>query len=505
MVRPPRVEARGIGKSFGALRALDEVDLEVPVGTFHAVVGENGAGKSTLAKCLLGFYRPDAGVVKLDGVAVATPVEARHAGLGMVFQHFTLAPSMTVAENLVLARPGLPALLNWRKERERLCRFLESAPFTVDLDARVNYLAAGQKQKVEILKQLYLETRVLILDEPTSVLTPAEAGEVMSVLGGMVRQGSLSVILITHKLREVMAFADDVTILRRGRRVASSEVRHLDIARIAELMIGNSPPPEHTGRTEAASGVPALEIRGLCVRGDHGLPAVKNVSLVVRSGEILGIAGVSGNGQRELVQAIGGQRHIDSGAIRAFGIPYHPSRSAIQSAGLFTLPEEPLQNATVPAMSVAENLALRSFDRAPIARFGFLLDRAAIRQSAEEAVRRFSIRTPSIWSAVRYLSGGNVQRAVLARDLTGGEARIMVVANPCFGLDFAATAFVHNQLIDLRNRGGSVLLVSEDLDELMQIADRILVMSSGEIAHETRRADLDLAVVGRYMGGHAAG
>jgi general nucleoside transport system ATP-binding protein len=505
MVRPPSVEARGIRKSFGALRALDAVDLDVPAGTFHAIVGENGAGKSTLAKCLLGFYRPDAGVVKLDGVAVTTPAEARHAGLGMVFQHFTLAPSMTVAENLVLARPDLPALLNWRMEHEQLSRFLESAPFQVDLEARVEHLAAGQKQKVEILKQLYLETRVLILDEPTSVLTPAEADEVMLVLSGMVRRGSLSVILITHKLREVMAFADDVTILRRGRWVASNQVRHIDIARIAELMISNSPPPEHLGRTEARGGDPALEIRGLCVRGDHGLPALKNVNLLVRSGEILGIAGVSGNGQRELVQAIGGQRDFDSGSIRAFGTPYHPSRAGIQSTGLFTLPEEPLQNATVAGMSVAENLALRSFDRAPIARFGFLLDRAAIRQSAEDAVRRFSVRTPSIWSPIRNLSGGNVQRAVLARELAGGEARIMVVANPCFGLDFAATAFMHNQLIDLRNRGGSVLLVSEDLDELMKIADRIVVMSGGEIAHETLRADLDLAVVGRYMGGHAAG
>jgi simple sugar transport system ATP-binding protein len=480
------------------------VDLEVPAGTFHAIVGENGAGKSTLAKCLLGFYRPDTGTVKLDGAAVHTPAEARRACLGMVFQHFTLVPSMTVAENLVLARPDLPALLNWKTERERLSRFLERAPFAVDLDARVGHLAAGQKQKVEILKQLYLETRVVILDEPTSVLTPAEADEVMSVLSEMVRQGSLSVILITHKLREVMAFADEVTILRRGSRVASNKVRRLDIARIAELMMGTAQPPEQIGRAEIPSGDPALEIRDLCVRGVHGLYAVKHVDLVVRSGEILGIAGVSGNGQRELVQAIGGQRDIESGFIRAFGAPYRPSREAIQSARLFTLPEEPLQNATVPGMSVAENLAMRSFDRAPMARYGFLLDSAAIRQSAERSVQRFSIRAPSIWSPIRTLSGGNVQRAVLARELGGHEARILVAANPCFGLDFAATSFVHNQLMDLRNRGGSVLLVSEDLDELLKIADRIVVMSGGAIAHETRRAELDRALVGRYMGGHAA-
>jgi simple sugar transport system ATP-binding protein len=504
MRTPPGIQAIGISKSFGALRALDDVSIEVPAGTFHAIVGENGAGKSTLAKCLLGFYRPDTGAVRLDGAVVVTPAEARRAGLGMVFQNFTLAPSMTVAENLVLARPDLPAVLNWKREGDRLRAFLEHAPFSVDLDSRVEHLAAGQKQKVEILKQLYLETRVLILDEPTSVLTPAEADEVMGVLNNLVRLGSLSVLLITHKLREVIAFANRVTILRRGRWVASADVRDIDISRIAELMIGGSAPPEQAARPGVTARVPALEIRYLTVRGDHGLPSVKAVNLTVNRGEILGVAGVSGNGQRELVQAIGGQRNIESGTIRAFGALYEPSRRAIHSAGLFTLPEEPLENATVPRMSVAENLALRSFDRRPIAKLGFLLDHGAIREAAEDSVRRFSIRTPSVWASMRNLSGGNVQRAVLARDLGSGEAKIMVVANPCFGLDFAAIAFVHNQLIDLRNRGGSVLLVSEDLDELMKIADRILVMSSGEIAHETLRAELDLAVIGRYMGGHGA-
>jgi ABC-type uncharacterized transport system ATPase subunit len=502
MTVPPNVEARGIGKSFGALHALDDVSIAVPPGTFHAIVGENGAGKSTLAKCLLGFYRPDAGEVKLNGTAVTTPAEARRAGLGMVFQHFTLAPSMTVAENLVLARPDLPALMNWNKERERLGRFLDTAPFQIDLDARVDHLAAGQKQKVEILKQLYLDTRVLILDEPTSVLTPAEADEVMTVLRGLVQAGALSVLLITHKLREVMTFADRVTILRRGRWVASSDVSKIDVPRIAELMIGNAA-PEQAARTEVIAGALTLEIRDLLVLGDHGLPAVKRINLTVNAGEILGIAGVSGNGQRELVQAIGGQREIESGSIAAGGTDFRPSRRAIDSAGLFTLPEEPLENASVQRMSVAENLALRRFDRAPMAKFGFLLDQAAVRRSAGELVRRFNIRTSSIRSPIRNLSGGNVQRLVLARDLGGGDAKIIIASNPCFGLDFAGTAFVHNQLIELRNRGGSVLLVSEDLDELMKVADRILVMSGGEIAHEALRADLDLAAVGRYMGGHA--
>jgi ABC-type uncharacterized transport system ATPase subunit len=502
MSPPPWIVATGLTKYFGALRSLENVGISVRPGTFHAVVGENGAGKSTLAKCLLGFYKPDVGEVKVDGVTVHTPAEARRAGLGMVFQHFTLAPSLTVIENLLLACTDLPMLIDWEAERARLRTFLKRAPFSVDLDARVDHLAAGQKQKVEILKQLYLKTRVLILDEPTSVLTPAEADEVMSILSGMVKSGALSVLLITHKLREVTAYADEVTVMRRGRWVACRPVPEVNAAKIAELMMGDAAPPLEIERAPTDQSTPALAIRDLLVRGDQGLPAVHGLDLKVHAGEILGVAGVSGNGQRELVQAIGGQRVIDGGEILAFGLQFRPSRENIEKFGLFTLPEEPLENATVPGMSVAENLALRRFDREPMARGGFLLNGPAIRANAEELIHRFSIRTASPYTPIRNLSGGNVQRAVLARDLGGREARIMVVANPCVGLDFAATAFVHNQLIEMRNSGGAVLLISEDLDELMKLADRIVVISEGSIAHETLRADLDLAMVGQFMGGH---
>ena len=504
MTPPPWVEATGLSKHFGAVRALEDVGISVKPQTFHAVVGENGAGKSTLAKCLLGFYKPDVGEVKIGGVTVHTPAEARRAGLGMVFQHFTLAPSMRVIENLLLARSDLPVVIDWESERERLRVFLKSAPFSVDLDARVDQLAAGEKQKVEILKQLYLKTRMLILDEPTSVLTPAEADEVMTILSGMVKSGTLSVLLITHKLREVIAFADEVTVMRRGRWVACRPVPEVSAAKIAELMMGDSAPPRDIERAPTGQRTPALTIRHLLVRGDQGLPAVRDLTLTVHSGEILGVAGVSGNGQRELVEAMGGQRAIEGGEILAFGSPFRPSREDIEKFGLFTLPEEPLENATVQAMSVAENLALRRFDRKPMAQGGFLLNDAAIRANAEEEIKRFSIRTPSPVTPIRNLSGGNVQRAVLARDLGSREARIMVVANPCFGLDFAATTFVHNQLIQMRNSGGAVLLISEDLDELMKLAERIVVISEGAIAHETLRADLDLAVVGQFMGGHVA-
>lgn len=245
-----------------------------------------------------------------------------------------------------------------------------------------------------------------------------------------------------------------------------------------------------------------MQVRDLEVLGDNGLPAVRKLSLTLQRGEILGIAGISGNGQKELVQAIGGQRLCEAREILVHGRAYHHSRSGIREAGLFTLPEEPLQNATVPGMSVAENLALRTFDRAPIAKGGFLLDRAALFASARQAIGKFSIRPPSPEVPIRGLSGGNVQRAVLARDLGGGDAKIVVVSNPCFGLDFAATAFVHNHLVELRNSGGSVLLASEDLDELIKLADRIVVMSGGVLVYETSREDLDLGTIGRYMGGH---
>jgi simple sugar transport system ATP-binding protein len=419
----------------------------------------------------------------------------------MVFQHFTLVPSMTVTENLVLARQDLPAILNWREEEKRLVNFLEQAPFKIDPAMRIGHLAAGQKQKVEILKQLYLDTKVLILDEPTSALTPSESNEVMGVLSTMVRSGRLSVILITHKLREVMAFADEVTVLRRSRFVISLQVSATDPTQLAEHMMGDARPAESVEKQSAVSNVPFLELSGLSVRADNGLLAVKNASLQVNGGEILGVAGVSGNGQRELVQAIAGQRVIESGEVRAHGKMFKPTRDGIRTAGLITLPEEPLQNATVPSMSVAENLALRSFDQRPLSRRGWFLSPKAIKDAAIGAIRRFSIRPPSPELPVRNLSGGNVQRTVLARDLGSASAKILVIANPCFGLDLGATAFVHNHLLELRNSGGAVLLISEDLDELIKLCDRIVVMSEGTIVHETSRTEVDLSVIGRHMGG----
>jgi len=500
----PHLEARGISKHFGSLKALDDVSLEVAPGTFHALLGENGAGKSTIVKCLMGFYHADAGEIYIDGALtpIASPQEARHLGLGMVFQHFTLIPAMTVAENLVLARPGLPLVIDWKAETKQLEAFLDRAPFRVDLRARVDTLSAGQKQKIEILKELYLRTRLLILDEPTSVLTRDEADEVLGYIRGLVNEGKLSVLLITHKFREVMAYCDQVTLLRRGRFAGAGKTADLDPSRMAEMMMGEARVQNESMRPKAAPGPSVLRIEDLHARGDNGLEALHGVNLTVRAGEIVGIAGVSGNGQRELVEVIAGQRGADSGRIGVKGEDHRPTRAMLRKHQFYTLPEEPLKNAAVARMSVAENMAFGVFDEPPFQRWGFLLDRAAITQLGRDLIARFSVRPPLPDAPIGELSGGNVQRAILARELSNGQVRVLVAANPCFGLDFKAVDSIHELLVETRNQGAAVLLVSEDLDELLMLADRIVVMTGGAIVLETTPEDADPAAIGRHMAGH---
>ena len=502
--KPPHLEARGISKHFGALKALDSVSIEIAPGAFHALLGENGAGKSTIVKCLMGFYHADEGEILIEyrRTPIGSPREARGHGLWMVFQHFTLIPSMTIAENLVLARPSLPFVIDWTAEKKQLRAFLEQAPFRVDLEARVDTLAAGQKQKVEILKELYLQTRLLILDEPTSVLTRNEADEVLGFIRRLVDRKELSVLLITHKFREVMEYCDDVTVLRRGRFAGAGRTADLDASRMAEMMMGEPRTQKEVARSAGTFGRPVLRIEDLHARGDNGLEVLHGVNLTVREGEIVGIAGVSGNGQRELVEVIAGQRSAVSGRITVNGEDHSPTRAMLREHQFFTLPEEPLRNAAVARMSVAENMVFGVFDQAPFQRSGFLLDRAAIDRFARELIARFSVRPPLPEAPIGELSGGNVQRAILARELSSGDVRILVAANPCFGLDFKAVDFIHDLLVETRNKGAAVLLVSEDLDELLALADRIFVMTEGVVGHETVPGEVDLAVIGRQMAGH---
>lgn len=502
IVAPTGIEVISMTKRFGDFVALDEVSLTVRPGTFHALLGENGAGKSTLVKCIMGYYQPDAGDILVgDREQVIESPRAAHAlGLGMVYQHFTLVPAMTVAENLVLARDSLPAVLDWSAEMRDLARFLEGMPFEVPLDAKVSSISAGERQKCEILKQLYLRRRFLVLDEPTSVLTPAEADEVLGLLRQMVRRGELTVLMITHKFREVMAFADEVTILRRGRVAGQGRVADLTPDTMARTMIGAEELTVQPPRTTDFGAI-RLEIGALTARDDAGAVAVDGVSLSVRSGEIVGIAGVSGNGQRQLVEVLAGQREAEAGTIKIAGERYRATRADMRRHKMSLLPEEPLKNACVGRMSVADNIALREFDRAPFARGGWWLNRSAFREHAEAKISRYRIKTRTPDTPIAELSGGNVQRAVLAREL-GEDVEVLIAANPCFGLDFAAVAQIHAEISAARNRGAAVLLVSEDLDELLELSDRIVVMFHGRLVHETATASADLTEIGRQMAGH---
>lgn len=507
------LETFELTKRFGSFTALDHVTMKVAPGTVHALLGENGAGKSTLVKCIAGFHRPEVGSIVTDGREhdITNPVVARSLGIGMVYQHFTLAPGMTVAENLLLAGGKTPAIIDWKAQRAQLEAFLSTTPFRLDLDATPAGLAAGEKQKLELLKQLYLKPRLLILDEPTSVLTPQEADEVLGHVREFARSGLCTVLIITHKFREVMAYADNVTVLRRGKAVHHCEVRTTHPGALAEAMVGesannaedeagaNAVATAPAATKSVANGKPALSVEGLQVMGDRGTLALQGLSLSVRPGEILGVAGVSGNGQRELVEALVGQRPRQAGSVRVMGQPYTARRDENRRLKVRSLPEEPLRNACVGELSVAENMALRDFDQPPLARKGWLVF-GAWRARARKWIAEYGVKTQGEGAPIRSLSGGNVQRAVLARELAG-DINVLIAANPVFGLDFAAVKEIHTRILQVRAKGGAVLLISEDLDELLELADRIVVMSEGRIVFETPAADADRHVIGAHMGG----
>lgn len=500
---PPDLQALGITKRFGPLTALKDVHLRLGSGQFHALLGENGAGKSTLVKCIMGYYHPDEGHIQLDQqqVMIRSPRDAQAFGIGMVYQQFTLIPNMTVLENLVISKARLDPVINWQREEQQLTQFMEKMPFKVSLTARVSSLAAGEKQKVEILKQLALRNRILILDEPTSVLTPQEADEMLGHLRAMTLARQLSVLIITHKLREVAAFADEVTVLRKGQFVGSGKVSELTVPQMAEMMVGSEVTARPKQRTPQLKKVPKLILQDIRVHDDIGVEVVRGVHLTIHEGEIVGVAGVSGNGQRELVEVLAGQRQAASGTIRVQDQAFQPTRENIMRHKMFCLPEEPLLNTCVGRMTVAENLAFRNFDVEPHAVGGWLVSRPALRRSAQGLIERYNIKPPNPEIPIQSLSGGNVQRAVLARELSA-DVEILVIANPCFGLDFLATEEIRLQIVAARNRGTAVLLVSEDLDEILELSDRTVVMFNGRLVYETTSADADLAVIGRHMTGH---
>ena len=497
------LETVSMRKQFGPLVALDDVSIRVRPGEFHALLGENGAGKSTLVKCIMGFYQPTSGqlIVGNREVEIRAPGDAQKHGIGMVYQHFTLVPCLTAAENMVISRADTPAVINWAREKRALAAFMERMPFRVPLDTLVADLSAGEKQKLEILKQLYLDQHFLILDEPTSVLTPGEADEILGLLRGMAEAGEITVLMITHKFREVQAFADSVSVLRRGRHVGGGAVADLTVEAMSRLMIGDATMRAMAPRAAAVASDTLLEIEGLSADDNEGRPAIRGIDLTIRGGEILGIAGVSGNGQSALLEALSGQRPVTGGQVRIDGRPFAARRGDFADLKVFGLPEEPLKNAAVRRMSVAENMAFRAFDRQPMAELGWWLKPPVMRETAKRLIEGYRVRTPSTETPIENLSGGNVQRAILARELSG-EVRVLIVANPCFGLDFASVAEIRAQLIDQRNRGAAILLVSEDLDEILDLSDRVAVMSEGRITYEAPVGQTDRTTIGAHMAGH---
>ncbi|HEU5489945.1 MAG TPA: ABC transporter ATP-binding protein [Gaiellaceae bacterium] len=479
------LELRGITKQFPGVLANDHVDFELRRGEVHALLGENGAGKSTLMSILYGLYHPDEGEIRIDGqpVSIGSPREAIDRGIGMVHQHFMLIPVMTVAENIVLAEEPTTAgiLLDFATARRRVEDIALQFNFAIDPDARIESISVGQQQRVEILKALYRRADILILDEPTAVLTPQEAGELFGILKGLQREG-MSIIFISHKLNEVLEIADRITVLRRGKRIETLPAAGATEQSLASLMVGR----DVLLRVDKAPPTPGeelLEVEDLHVLDERELPAVRGVSLRVRAGEIVGIAGVDGNGQTELIEALTGLRPAQSGRFSVAGRDLtRAGTHEILGAGVGHIPEDRQRRGLVLEFSLAENLALHDFDRAPNSRLGWLRPGRLI-ERAKTVLKAFDVRGGGPQTPARALSGGNQQKVVVAREVEG-DPRLLIAAQPTRGLDVGAIEFVHRRLVEERDEGRAVLLVSLELDEVLSLSDRILVMYEGEIVGE---------------------
>jgi simple sugar transport system ATP-binding protein len=496
----PMLEMRAITKRFPGVLANDRVDLSVLPGQVHTLLGENGAGKSTLMKILYGLYRPDEGQIFLDGepVQIASPADAIARGIGMIHQHFMLVPTLTVAENVALGLGGRHGLADMRPVRERLRSVSEQYGLGVDPDAQVWQLAVGERQRAEILKALYRDARLLVLDEPTAVLTPHEVDDLFITLRQLTADGR-GLVFISHKLHEVMELSDEITVLRDGR--VSGETRPTETSReeLAAMMVGR---PVELTRSVADSkpGDAQLVIDGLRVIGDRGTEAVKGLSLEVHSGEIVGVAGVSGNGQRELAEAVFGLRPIAGGTVTIGGVSVErPTPKSVRAMGLAYVPEERMRDGAIGEFTVAENLMLVAYPERPYTRRG-LLDRAAIAARCKRLVQGYGVKTPSLDTPTRLLSGGNIQKVVIAREFTA-EASALVVAQPTRGVDIGAAEYIHERLLRQRADGAAILLISEDLDEVMQLSDRIVVLLEGEIMGEVARAEATVNEIGLLMSG----
>ena len=498
----PLLALKGIVKTFGPTTAVDSVDLEIRAGRIHALLGENGAGKSTLMNCLFGLLRPDSGSIEIEGVAVevTSPKKALELGIGMVHQHFKLVPSLTVAQNVALGRePHSGPFVKTKEAEATVERLSREYGLEVDPRSRVRSLSVGAQQRVEILRALAQDVRILVLDEPTAVLTPAETERFFEVIKGFAARG-LAVILISHHLSEVRRVADEVTVLRQGRRVAHSSIGEVTNTQLAELIIGKAQPII----SEVERGTPGetrLSIDNLDVRDGRGLEIVHAVSFTVRAGEIVGVLGIAGNGQTEMVEAITGLRRPASGSVVINGIETAGEHTGlVRRAGLGHVPEDRNGRGLAGYWSVQDNISIGYLDTPEVG--GRLTSRAGMGALARRLMTEFDVRANSPQQQARRLSGGNAQKMVLARELSR-KPDVVVCAEPTRGLDIAATAAVRSRLVEARDLGAAVLLVSSEIDEVTQIADRVLVISSGRIVAEFDDHRPTEAEVGRAMlGGH---
>jgi len=499
---PLAIELRAIDKTFYGVHANENVDFQLRAGEVHALLGENGAGKSTLCSILAGLYRPDAGEMFLNGepTVFRTPKEALAAGVGMVYQHFRLVPNLTVAENLALGHPDLGQVLNQRELHKTATELGERYGLPVDPSARVWQLSVGQQQRVEILKLLYRDVKALILDEPTAVLTPQEAEQLFKTMRQMAAEGR-SVIFVSHKLHEVKQVSDRVTVLRGGKNVGGVDTADAEPADLARMMVGRD--LELPTREEADGfGDSVLTVSDLRVDDDRGLEAVRGVSFEIRSGEVLGIAGVSGNGQRELAYGVtgitppnSGRVAIDGEDLTEMGVLAHIEK------GIAYVPQSRLGMGLAPGLTTEDNLALKAYRRAPYSK-GIRLVTSTFKEKGGELIKRYDVRGVQPGLPIRLLSGGNLQKALVGREIEL-EPKVLILRSPTRGLDVGATEAVRNLVLAESKRGAAVLLISEDLDELLALSDRLLVIYEGQVVGDLETSEATAERLGLLMAGQS--
>lgn len=499
------VSLKGIVKHFPGVLANDNVDFTLIRGEIHALLGENGAGKTTLMNILYGLYRPDSGEIYIEGrrVEISSPRDAIKLGVGMVHQNFKLIPSHTILENIILGLKEVGFIINYKKISEEIRKLAESYGWRINPNAYVWQLTAGEKQQVELLKLLYRDARILILDEPTSVLTPQECRILFQALRRMTKEGK-GIIFITHKLDEVFAISDRVTVMRKGRVVITKETNKTDMSELAQYMVGR-PVLFTIEKKESKPSGEAIIIKNLKAFNDKGVLALKGVELVVKKNEIVGVIGVTGNGQQELVEVIAGLRKAAEGSILIDGINIvNSSPDRIIKLGVAYIPPEPLKYSIAPNLTIVDNLFMKAYRYKPYSN-GILINWKKIYKKADELIKNFQIVSPSLSTKAKSLSGGNLQRLILARELSGliGDKipKLIVAAYPTKGLDIGATEFVHKTLIGYSRKGSGILFISEDIEEALMISDRVAVMHDGRIVGIFKPGEVDIEKIGLMMAG----